>query len=127
MEKKILELLAREDEILDLASIAATQPSAAAPSARRVAVGLSHATIKRERDCVCVCAREGDLIMNFHKRDLSLVPFATRMQLLGSLGSCRITHMYAHIERLAILHISRFICTLEKEKKKDVAISGIRA
>jgi hypothetical protein len=33
--------------------------------------------------------------------------------------------MYAHIERLAILHISKFICTLEKEK--NVAISGIRA
>ena len=29
--------------------------------------------------------------------------------------------MYAVIERLAILHISKFICTLEKEKK-DVAI-----
>ena len=24
--------------------------------------------------------------------------------------------MYAHIERLAILHISKFICTLEKQK-----------
>jgi hypothetical protein len=32
--------------------------------------------------------------------------------------------MYAHIERLAILYISKFICTLEKE---NVAISGIRA
>jgi hypothetical protein len=30
--------------------------------------------------------------------------------------------MYALIERLAILHISKFICTLEKEKK-DVAIA----
>jgi hypothetical protein len=34
--------------------------------------------------------------------------------------------MYAHIKRLAILHISKFLCTLEKEKK-DVAISGIQA
>jgi hypothetical protein len=36
--------------------------------------------------------------------------------------------MYAHIGRLAILHISTrtFICTRE-EKKKNVAISGVRA
>jgi hypothetical protein len=27
--------------------------------------------------------------------------------------------MYAHIERLAILHISKFICTLEEEVLND--------
>ena len=34
--------------------------------------------------------------------------------------------MYVHFQRLAILYIFKFICTLEKEKK-DVAISGIAA
>jgi hypothetical protein len=34
--------------------------------------------------------------------------------------------MYAHIERLAILHTFKVICTLEKEEK-DVAIPGIWA
>ena len=46
----------------------------------------------------------------------SQVPFATRMQLLDSLKSCRITYKgYAHIGRLAILHNVLLLVHFERE------------